>query len=349
MPSATPQNKLTFATGYPAALNDLQTVTKQIEPDLIFGLYALLTAAGVSIDYCEADVISGHAAQFLYSREHPECTQLAFSPPTDTLFRALSVAWKEITPSGVDAAFAVWRDHISSGEICLARLNEPLLVYGFSENRVGANIAVARIWRRLTPEIITLSECESRFWRYPVDEGNLLLFIEEIPPRIPEIKDVIVPITRRTARAWFSTDLAGCATGEAAYLKFAADLKDPLVDFSAGPTSQWMGTALWRQWTARRSLYRFYERVAPRFGGAERQIITKAAFDYGQCVESWQKWANLLGPTWDISRNGFPNDYPDEFVKRWHNMALRTQASHWIDEARIWEEKAVSELTRLIH
>lgn len=109
-----------------------------------------------------------------------------------------------------------------------------------------------------------------------------------------------------------------------------------------------MGAGLWRQWTSRASLQRFFERVAPRFGGAERNALAKAAFCYGQCVDAWQTWSRHLGPTWDHARSGFGETYPQEFIDRWRNSELRRKASRAIEQAHEWEEKAVRELTRVL-
>ncbi|MBU0508289.1 hypothetical protein KKH27_05585 [bacterium] len=336
------------AHGYPAALDDLRGSVENIEPDLAAGLYALLRSAGVNLHYCEADVLSGRASQFLYSREHPECAQLAFVPPTDTLFRAYRVTWKEVTPSDPASAFSVLREWIAQGRLCLARLKEPLVVYGCVRDRRTDFIVAARLWKRLADSSISVAECDRDFWRYPLDEGNVLLSIESVATTAPDPRELALTAIRRTARSWYARELAGCATGEAAYRQFATDLTRPEVDFTEEPSRGWMGAALWRQWTSRYSLHHYFERTAPRFGGAERQHVTKAAFCYGQCAEAWQRWAAYLGPTWDVTHEGFPSDYPEEFVARWRSHEARMKASRWVEEAWGWEAKAVQELTKTI-
>jgi hypothetical protein len=109
-----------------------------------------------------------------------------------------------------------------------------------------------------------------------------------------------------------------------------------------------MGTALWRQWTSRFNLEHFFENIAPRYGGADRNAFHKAAFCYGQSFEAWQKWTQHLGPTWSHARHGFNGSYPADFLARWKNPQLRIKASHWVEEARGWEAKAILELTKVI-
>ena len=347
MASTTPTYQL-FARGWPAALEDLRSSVREIEPDLTAGLYAMLVSAGVNVGYWDADVISGRACQFLYALEHPECAQLGFSPPTDTLFRAFGVTWKEVSPSDAAAAYDILREWISQGRLCLARLREPLLVFGYSRHAREDRIVAARLSARLAESSITLEDCERSGWRYPIDEGNVLVTIESVSPQPPDLRALALQAARRTARAWFARELAGCSAGDAAYRKFAADLSDPGVDFTGDASREWMGPALWQQWTSRRSLHHFFERAAPRFGGTERQHFSKAAFHFGQCVEAWQHWADYLGPSWSLANGGFARDYPDEFIARWRDSALRIRASRWVEEARGWEAKAVLELTKLI-
>lgn len=347
MHSAAPAPRI-LAHGFPSALEELRALPDFAEPDLILALHALLRAAGMSVLYCEADVLSGNAAQFIYSREHPECAQLSFVAPTETLFRALDITWKEVTPSGSSVAFAVTRDWIKLGRPTLARLKEPLLVYGFEESNAQCCLLAARPRARLAEEIISQTDCERKYWRYPLDEGNVLICIEAAPRQIENLTELARRAARRAVRLWHMPDLAGCATGDHAYLRLVSDLADTDVDFTDDRTSPWMGAALWKQWSARASSQQFFKRVAPRFAGRDRAAVDKAAFCYEQCVESWKRWAQCLGPTWNLARYGFEQLYPDDFIARWRNHELRVKGSHWVEEARGWEAKAIAELTRII-
>ncbi|HEY3297004.1 MAG TPA: hypothetical protein VGL38_16340 [bacterium] len=347
MHPATPAQK-TFAHGFPPALEELRTLPDFVEPDLVLGLYGLLRAAGVSIIYCEADVLSGNAAQFIYSREHPECAQLSFVAPVETLFRALDMTWKEVTPSGSSAAFAVIRDWIAQGRLTLARFKEPILIYGFAQADSHCCLLGARPRARLQEEMISQADCDRKYWRYPLDEGNVLICVDEAPRQIDNLTSLACTAARRAVRLWHMANLAGCSIGDHAYRRLTADVADSDVDFTSERTSAWMGAALWKQWTARASSQQFFKRVAPRFGGKDRGAVEKAAFCYEQCVESWKHWAQYLGPTWSHNRHGFIPSYPDDFVARWRNPELRAKGSHWIEEARGWEEKAIGELTKIL-
>jgi hypothetical protein len=337
-----------FARGFPPALEELRALPENSEPDLSLGLFGLLRASGMNITACAADVLCGHAGQFLYAHDQPDCAQLSFVPPVETLFRAIDVTWKEVTPSGPHTAFTVLRDWITTGHLCLARFKEPILVFGYVASGPEHHIVGARLTARLVEESISLSDCDTKYWRYPLDEGNVLICVEAAPRDIPNLSDLARITARRTVRAWHTPELAGCFAGDAAYRRLASDLADPDVDFHDAKYSAWMGVALWRQWTSRANLAKFFDGVAPRYGGADRCAFNKASFCFGQCFDAWQKWAQYLGPTWNHARHGFNGSYPDDFLRLWANHEIRTKAAHWVEEARGWEEKAVVELTKVI-
>jgi hypothetical protein len=345
IPSAAPS---LFARGFPSGLEELRALPQPSEPDLALGLFGLLRAAGMNITYCATDVLSGHAAQFLYAHDHPDCAQLAFVPPVETLFRALDVTWKEVTPSGPHTAFTVLREWISADRVSLARLKEPILVFGYGADGPEHQIHGARLTARMTEVSISLTECDIKYWRYPLDEGNVLICVDAAPRDVVNLTDLVRIAARRAVRAWHSPELAGCASGDAAYQRLASDLADLDVDFHDAKSSAWMGVALWRQWTSRFNLAKFFDGVAPRFGGSDRNAVSKASFCYGQCFDAWQRWSQYLGPTWNHARFGFNGSYPDDFVARWQNRELRIKASRWVEEARGWEEKAILELTKVI-
>lgn len=347
MQPAKPKEKF-FAEGYPAAVEELRGEIATVEPDLVIGLYALLRAAGMTISYSEADVLSGQATQFVYRLDQPACQHISFVPPVDTLFKALGVTWKEVTPSDAGTAYAILLEWIEAGSLALARFKEPVLVFGIANSVLESHLIGARITSRLNEVVLSQGECEKDYWRYPIDEGNVLIRIERAPREIPELTELVRVVARRTVHSWHDSPLAGCATGEQAYRDLARDLRDESVDFTQPRPASWMGRGLWKQWTARINVERFFDRTAPRFGGKQRTAVTHAAFCYGQCVDSWKKWASYLGPTWNAARTGFLPLFPAQFVNQWKDMHRRTRAAECVDQAREWEEKAVGELVKVI-
>jgi hypothetical protein len=347
MSPVTPQ-QTAYARGYPSALNELRLVPTPAEPDVVWGLYALLQSAGMSISYSEVDVLSGHATQFLYSREQPECAQLAFVPPVDTLLRALDVTWKEVTPSGPVTAFHVVKQWLEAEYVVLARLKEPLLIFGYTQAGPEHFWRAVRIAAGLQEEQFSIEAIDRGYWRYPLDEGNTLIRIEAAPRRIETLTEHVRVAARRAVRAWHTSDLAGCWSGDEAYRRVTADLADPTVEFHTEPTLLWTGHALWKQWTSRVNLHLFFDRAAPRFGGQDRKAVEHAAFCYGRCVEAWKQWAAILGPARPREREGFQEELTTEFLARWTKMELRMKAAHVVNEARDWEEKAITELTHII-
>ncbi len=337
-----------FAHGYPSGLEDLREQIAPVEPDLVIGLYALLHGAGLTISFAEADVLSGQATQFIYRRDQPACQQISFVPPVDTLFKALAVTWKEVTPSDTGTAYSILREWIAEGSLVLARFKEPILVYGFADRGPESYLLGARIINRLEAVSVSQLDCDKEYWRYPLDESNLLIRIVRAPREIPNLTELVKIIARRTVHSWHDSPLAGCATGDQAYRDFAQDLLDDQVDFTHPRLSSWMGRGIWKQWTARLHTERFFDRMAPRFGGKQRNAITHSVFCYGQCIASWRKWASCLGPTWNAARSGFLPPFPAPFLEQWKDMTRRTVAARHLEEARDWEEKAVMELVKAI-
>ncbi|MBI5060073.1 hypothetical protein HZB60_09885 [candidate division KSB1 bacterium] len=337
-----------LAHGFPAKLAEYHALAQPLEADLTPALFTFLRARELVISYSEVDVLSGLASQFLYSREEPECVNLSFVPPVETLFKSLGISWKELTPSGSDAAYAVFRDRVDAGSPILARLREPLIVYGYGQSIIEQFVYAARAAERMQEVAISRSACDRDYWRYPLDEGNTLIVIDEAPRGIPRAIELCHVAALRTVRAWKTPVLAGCSSGAHAYQALAEDLRGSMVDFARACSRPWMGRALWRQWTSRDSSRVYFDCMAPRFGGAERAAFNKAAFCYQQCVVSWRKFAAILGPTWNHAAVGFNGNYPAEFVSRWRNRTLRERAASCVDEAADWEHRAVNELLRVI-
>ena len=103
---------------------------------------------------------------FHYSVEQPECASLSFFPPVDTLFRSLGITWKEVTPSGPRTAFQVLKSWIDDGNIALARMKEPLLIYGYKETVVETLMLAARLDHRMTEATLSVTQCDKDYWRY---------------------------------------------------------------------------------------------------------------------------------------------------------------------------------------
>lgn len=347
MRTAGPEQKV-YATGFPGLLRELREEHDAVDYGLTVGLYSLLRAAGMRITYGEADVLSSHALQLHYCIAQPECAALSFYPPVDTLFKSLEITWKEVTPSGPRTAFQVLKSWIDDGNIALARMNEPLLIYGYKETAVETLMLAARLDHRMTEIVLSTTQCDKEFWRYPLDEGNLLIKVEDAPQTIPELTELTKSAARRAASVWHASNLAGCPTGEDAYEAFSKDLKDGTVSFTESIGVMWLGRRLWSQWLARTSSHHFFLRVAPRFGGEERAAVSKAGFCYGQCADSWKRFDRLLGPTWDYHKFGFMDEFPSSYLERWEDRDLRLRAARWVDEAASWEGKAVKELVKII-
>jgi len=347
-----PKTQLTqcFATGFPDLLAQDSWVSDRIEPGLSLPLLLLLRSEGLALDYAFVDVVSGHATQFLYSLDHPECVELAFEPPVETLFKALNLTWQEITPSDAHTAFLVLSHWIGeSGKPVLARLTEPMLIFGIGTQGLERYVHLVRSQCELKPERVRVLDMELSLWRQPLDEGNVLVrIIEKRPNGFSEV-ELTKRAARRAVRHWHAGVLAGCAAGEKAYLAFANDLRDSDVDFCGERALAWGCSPIYQQWTARYSGFRFFERMAPRFGGKTRNALEKAAFYYHQCCQAWHGWDVQLGRPWKWWVCPKLEDEPQlqTFYHRWQDFKRRETAAACVEEAMRWEQKAISELAKL--
>lgn len=339
-----------FAKGFPTLLTQESWISDPIEPGLSLPLFLLLRAEGLPFDYAFVDVVSGHATQFLYALNHPECSELAFEPPVETLFKALHLTWQETTPSDARTAFAVVREWLTaSGKPVVARLTEPMLIFGATTQEFESYFHIARAHPNPTPERLRVHDVELSYWRQPLDEGNeLIRIVEKRPEEFSEL-DLTRTAARRAVHNWRAGELAGCAAGENAYLTFANDLRDSDVDFTQMRASAWGCSPIYQQWTARYSCCRFFERMAPRFGGKTRGALEKAAFYYRQCCESWHGWDRELGRPWDWRQSPkIENETQlQNFYKRLRDPNRRASGAAHVEDAMRWERKAITELAKV--
>lgn len=321
--------------GYPQFLHELCAEIPPAAPDLLTGLFVLLRHEGMNISFADVDVLSGHATQFIYSREQPKCIELAIVPPVETLCKATQTEWHEYIPSGMDAAFDVIVRVNESGRPMLGRLVSPVLFYGYGGQEWERAVTYSALGEPSIEVIDALLECEQKLWRYPLDEGNSFIAVEAAPKQITVTKEHCHDVARRAVRMWKSAELAGCACGAAAYEAIIADIKDIQNPLCSGVATLWLEAGLEMQWRSRKSLAEFFERYSPRFGGAERKTYGKAGFYFQQCVDEWEKFQHLVQSGW--SRDTIEKFEFDD-----------ARASSLIEQAAQWERKAVNELLRVI-
>lgn len=340
-----------FATGFPALLSKESYISDPIEPGLSLPLLLLLRSERLRLDYAFVDVVSGHATQFLYAINHPECSELAFEPPVETLFKALHLTWQETTPSDAHTAFLVLSRWLGeTGKPALARFTEPMLIFGVSSQGLEDYFHIVRSQPNPKPERLRVLDMDLSYWRQPIDEGNELVRIVERRQEEFSESDLTLRAARRAVHQWHAGELAGCAVGERAYLAFVRDLRDLEVNFGELRASAWGCSPIYQQWTARYSAYRFFERMAPRFGGKTRGALEKAAFYYRQCCEAWCGWDRELGRPWQWwqSPKIETETQLQSFYRRWRDPKRRAAGAAWAEEAMSWERKAVNELAKIM-
>jgi hypothetical protein len=313
--------------GFPQQLGEMLADVPIGAPELVTGLFLLLRQAGMKIAYGDVDVLCGHATQFLYAREQPDCVQLAYVPPVETLFKAARVEWSEVIPSGMEPAFEVIAQAVNAEALVLGRLKRCVLFYGCGGTDWERCVVYSPLGNGQQELIRSILDCEQHEWRFQLDEGNTFISVQAAPRQVDQLKDLCHTIARRAVRAWKNPQLAGCAAGEAAYRALEADLVAANVVQMPEHWNFWLKRGLKMQWLARESLADFFERNAPRFGGAERNTFSKAGFYYRQC---WKEWQNFQE---QVQAN------PTQPQRGTTDVVAR---------AREWESKAVNELLRVI-
>jgi hypothetical protein len=333
---------------YPGQVVAHRKLAGDSEPSLIFGLWLLLARQGVRLTWGDTEVLSGQALQFVYARDPQRARERSVVSPLDTLSRALGITWTEITPSSSIKAFEVACDWLADGTLCLARFRQPLLLIGYAKTNFEPNLLTMRIEHQLPAHLLTRSECDRFEWRLQIDEGNSLLRVNYVEELEPDWMALLPQVVRRAIANWRHEPLEGIDVGLAAYRRFAEDLRNPELDFTTSESPSWMGPLLYRQATARTHVHQFLDRLAPRFGGKPRQVLTKASTNYGQAAVAWRDFNNHLGRVYEREELGKSLRGPDAHVIHWRDMGRRQEAAKLIDQAALWEGRAITELAKLL-
>ncbi len=337
-----------YVKDYPGQLKSLRQTSGESEPALGFGLWALLAKNGIRLSWGDTEVLSGQALQFIYSPDPLRAVDKNTILPLDSLSRALGITWTEITPSSSLKAFEIAQEWLDEGALFLARFRQPMLVFGYEKASFESDLKVLRIEHRLPDEILSRPECDLYDWRLQIDEGNTLLRVNYVEHPDPDWMALLPLVVRRTIANWRHEQIDGVDIGLAAYKQFAEDLRNPEVDFTKHDTPSWMGPLLYRQIHARTHVHQFLDRLAPRFGGKPRQVLSKASTNFGQSAASWLEFSKHLGRVYERFDHGKSLRGPDTNVNHWRDNRRRREAANLVDQAALWEGRAISELAKLL-
>ncbi len=337
-----------YIPDYPGQLKSLRQTVGESEPGLGFGLWALLSRNGIRLSWGDTEVLSGQALQFVYTRDPLRAVEKSTVAPLDSLTRTLGVQWSEVTPSSSGKAFEIALEWLTKGSLVLARFRQPMLLFGFESSAFEANIKLARLEHRLPDETFTRLQCDRFDWRLQIDEGNSLLRVTSIDTTDPDWMALLPIVVRRTITNWRHEPVDGVEFGLTAYKKFSEDLRSPEVDFANRETPSWMGPLLYRQIQAKTHLHQFLDRLAPRYGGKPRQIMSKASTNLGQTAASWQEFSKHLGRVYERQEQGKSLRGPDTHVNHWRDSRRREEAAKLVDQAALWEARAIAELAKLL-
>jgi len=337
-----------YVGDYPGQLGFLRQQVGESEPTLGFALWVLLQRAGVRLTWSDTEVLSGQALQFLYSTRPQLVEACNVLAPLDALSRSLGVTWTEISPSSSLRAFDIAREWLEENAIFVARFRQPLLIFGTRPSKFEPVLLGARIEHRLPDLQMTPNECDLHEWRLHLDEINTLLRVSFVEHPDPVWMALLPVVVRRVITNWRHEPLDGVEVGLAAYRALADDLRNPSVDFTAAEPPTWMGPLLYRQIQMKTHLHQFLDRMAPRYGGKPRQVLAKASTNYGQSAASWRAFAQSLGRVYEKREEGKDLRGPDTHVHHWRDLKRRQAAALAVEQAALWEGRAITELAKLL-
>ncbi|MCB9357770.1 MAG: hypothetical protein H6505_04265 [Calditrichaeota bacterium] len=253
-----------------------------------------------------------------------------------------------MTPSSAIKAFEIADDWISDGALCLARFRQPLLVFGSSKAKLEPALSIQRLEYQLPESTLTREACDLHEWKVQLDESNSLLRVNYVEQPEPDWMALLPQIVRRAIANWRHESVAGVELGLDAYRAFAEDLRNPSVDFTTALSPSWMGPLLLGQVAGRTHMHQFLDRIAPRFGGKPRQILAKASSSYGQAASLWRDFQKHLARVYEKSDSGRSMRGPDAHVHHWRDNGRREQAAKVVEQAAVWEGRAILELAKLL-
>jgi hypothetical protein len=337
-----------YVPDFPGQLKSLRQTAGESEPSAGFGLWVLLSRNGVRLNWGDTEVLSGQALQFLYSRDPALAEGKSTIAPLDALARALGVLWNEITPSSSLKAYEIACQWLDEGVPFLARFRQPMIVWGYEKGIFESELKILRLEYHLPDQSLSRIECDRFDWRLQIDEGNSLLRVSHVESLTPDWMELLPIVVRRAIANWRHEPLDGVEIGLSAYKQFAEDLRNPQVDFADHGFPSWMGPLLYRQIQSKTHLHQFLDRLAPRYGGKPRQVLAKASTGFGQSGESWKEFAKHLGRVYERQEQGKSLRGPDTHVNHWRDQRRREEAARLVDQAALWEARAISELAKLL-
>ncbi len=346
MPSRT--KSISYVKNYPGQIQFLRQLCGEDEPGFVFGLWVLLEQHGVRLSWGDTEVLSGQALQFVYHREAARAADTSVIQPLQALSRALGITWTEVTPSSAIKAYEIAGDWLETGAICLARFRQPLLLFGTVRTKFEPTFSILRLQHRLPDQALTREDCDRHEWKLDLDESNSLLRVNYVESTTPDWLALLPQIVRRAIANWRHESIHDVEVGLTAYHAFAEDLRNREVDFTKSGAPSWMGPLLHYQSTGRFHMQQFLDRVAPRFGGKPRQVLAKASSNYGQAAIAWRDFQKHLGRVYEREESGKALRGPDAHVHHWRDMGRREQAARQVEQAAVWEGRAIAELAKLL-
>ena len=321
----------------------------RMEYSISYLLKMMLAVRGEFIDYSTLDIISGHAANLHYDRGRFWVYDVSPEEPVSTALKHLGWAYQEYAPRDVEDAVGFTVENIRGFQAVLARWMEPIVFYGYD---VGSEEKLLFYSPVFAPEGegISKDELEMKWWKWADFPGaNSLTILDSKQDKPTDYKELATTCIKRTIDRAECGSFMGSPAGLAAYEAYRDDLADLSVDFVGQGVTDWGCFAIYQQWTSRRSSMQYFRRVAPMFGGRDRQRLEKAATYYEYCLEAWLEWEKHLGRNWRLIDDPGVSKEEElkDFYYRWRNTTCRLAGAQAVDQALKWERKAIDELKKI--
>jgi hypothetical protein len=313
-------------------------------------LKMMLAVRKVFVDYSTLDVISGHAANFHYDRARFWIYDVSPREPVSTALERMGWSYRNYYPRDVTDATEFIKQHILKSVPVLARWLEPIVFYG-QENGQEEKLVYYSPAFAPQGQSMSLVELEMKWWKWADNPNTNTLTVLEKAGKPPlDTKELALMCSNETVERAESGSFMGSPSGFAAYEAYRDDLKNMEVDFVKLGATEWSCFAIYHQWTSRRCSQLYFHRVAPLFGGVERQRFEKAATYYEYCIDAWLEWEKQLGRNWVLIDNSeiSKEQRIKDLYERWRNPERRGEGAKAVEQALHWEMKAVDELKQVL-
>ncbi len=291
--------------------------------------------AGMREHYPHFFAKSGFFAFFVYDLDKFWVYDIFRNILVDNALDGCNVRRTTLIPDKLDDAIAMIREMVRCGSLIWMSWFEPILVYGFEEEKKGILLQ----WHNpaFAPEGTTWGRDELDEWWNWADyqEARLLIAPTGVVPGANREEDVVVELARLMVEnadtSVIELENIEIKFGFAAYNAFASDLRNPDIDFRGGIGGDrkaerlaWFDFASYSQWSQLFAAHSYFAHVSHRFFDEKRKLLQNTSESFAKAYGHWLEWEAVIGR--------HPDN--DVFISRIGDMESRIIAANKIDDAR---------------